>query len=133
MVIKKFGDKKVVDWKPLKGKVFITENDLAEAIASSFLKEEQYVFVSFAGLYETEANNDKSNLLVDKVYHTLWRISGEHYLLCVSEKNSALVSVDVCWIGDACIEKCEIPGICHLVKMLPISLGGTLYLKNELI
>lgn len=136
MIIKSFGAKIQIDWSPLKKKSILTVKDLADTIARHFLKKEKLVFVKYEGLFETAANHDKSNLLVDKVYHTLWEISGKYYLLCVSEKASTLVSVDICWIGDACFfsnEKCANSRGCQLLQMLPVSLGGELYLKNELV
>ncbi len=133
MFIKKFADRKVLNWRPLKGKAFITENDLATVIASGFLKAEKYVFVSFEGLYETAANHDNSNLLVDKVYHTLWLISREYYLLCVSEKNPCLVHVDIYQEKVEKDKMCLNPGVYDLVEMIKISHDGKLYLKNEFI
>lgn len=122
-----------VDWRPLKGKAFLTEDDLAEAIASSFLSERKYVFVQFEGLCETKANHDETNLLVDKVYHTLWLISGEYYLLCVSEKNPSLVHADI-YQGTVNRDKmCLLPGIYDLVEMDKLPYKGRLYLKNEII
>lgn len=133
MFLEIFSSRIAVDWKPLKGKAFLTEDDLAEAIASSFLSENKYVFVQFEGLCETKANHDETNLLIDKVYHTLWLISGEYYLLCVSEKNPSLAHVDI-YRGAVDRDKmCLQPGIYDLVEMDKLPYKGRLYLKNEII
>ncbi|MBO5442991.1 MAG: hypothetical protein J6A33_04310 [Alphaproteobacteria bacterium] len=133
MFLEIFRDSIAVNWKSLKGKTFITEDDLAEAIASWLLIEKKYVFVQFEGLYETKANHDEINLLVDKVYHTLWQISGEYYLLCVSEKGPSLVHADI-YQGAVDRDKmCLQPGIYNLVEMDKLPYKGRLYLKNEII
>lgn len=133
MFLEIFRDRLAVNWKSLKGKAFITEDDLAEAIVSSLLQEKKYVFVQFEGLYETKANHDKNNLLVDKAYHTLWQISGGYYLLCVSEKYPSLVHADI-YQGAVDRDKmCLQPGIYDLVEMDKLPYKGRLHLRNEII